>query len=263
MTRLAALGALLLTLGCGATSSWPRSRVADLLDVVPVSIAAGWGFGASIQATPLFQVGFGATPVVSNRLGFDDRIFHGFWEEYQVGFPWTWGVRSRTDIEPPPHDDPFWADSLRLNFRWQRMADAPGGEGYDEEGQWEPNLLWSRRHPPLIRESFGALGVPQRRSWILFEDARRETGDPDPLERLGASERAAVWTMRAERGPAPRAWDLFEMDAFLGVVGVRVGVRPVEFVDFVAGLLFLDPLQDDLPEASHAAPQDSSVAPSS
>lgn len=262
MSRLAALGVLLLALGCSTPSSWPRSRAADLLDAVPVSVAAGWGVGISGQATPLLAAGLSATPVVSNRAGFDDRVIWGTWEEYQAGFPWTWDVRWRTDVVEPPADEPFWSDSLRLSYRWQRMADAPGGEGYDIERMWEPNTVWYRRHPPVIRESFGALGVPMRRGWILFQDERRATHDTEPLDRLGSPERGALWTMRSERLPAQRAWDLFELDAFAGIFGLRVGFRPVEAVDFLLGIVFLDPMQDDLPEASSGSPPDSEVVPS-
>lgn len=241
------------TSGCSAPSSWARSRAADLADVVPMSFGIGWGVAASAQATPLLQLGLGATPVVANRFGYEDRVMYGAWEEYQAGFPWTWGVRSRVDVPRPPHDDPWYADSLRLNYRWQRLRDAPGGEG-QQEADWEPNLQWWSRHPPVVRESFGAFVWPQRRSWIEFEDLRRSGRDPDPLDLPGPSERASVWAATAVRRPAPRAWDLFELELFLGIAGVRVGLRPVEFVDFVAGIVLLDPLGDDLPEPTHVGP---------
>src|SRR5262249_55628193 len=58
----------------GPVSAYTRSRVADLIDVVPVSVGWGWGFAASVRATPLFHVGLGLTPVTDDRWGFDDRI---------------------------------------------------------------------------------------------------------------------------------------------------------------------------------------------
>ncbi|GJM22171.1 MAG: hypothetical protein DHS20C15_20860 [Planctomycetota bacterium] len=259
MTRTArALFALLVlpslvSIGCSSPSSYVRSRLADLADVVPMSFGVGWGLGAEAQATPLLQAGLGLTPVVANRFGYEDRIMYGSWEEYQAGFPWTWGVRSRVEVQAPPFDDPWYADSLRLHYRWQRLRDAPGGEG-QQEADWEPNTQWWSRHPPVVRESFGALAWPQRRSWIEFRDERRAGRDPDPLELPGPSERASVWTMGAERRPAPRAWDLFEADLFVLFIGVRVGLRPVEFADFLAGIVFFDPLGDDLPAPTHIGP---------
>ncbi|MBL8768898.1 MAG: hypothetical protein JNL94_16115, partial [Planctomycetes bacterium] len=36
-----------------------------------------------------------------------------------------------------------------------------------------------------------------------------------------------------------------EIGAFAGVIGVRVGISPLQFLDFVAGLTTWDPVGDD------------------
>lgn len=54
------------------------------------------------------------------------------------------------------------------------------------------------------------------------------------------------------RSPARRHswthWFDIEVSAFAGIVGVEAGFSPGELIDFVAGLFWLDPAQDDGPE---------------
>ncbi|MCB9897094.1 MAG: hypothetical protein H6825_03705 [Planctomycetes bacterium] len=244
--------ALLATAGCTSPGAYWRSRGADLLDVVPMSIAHGWGIGISAQATPLLQVGLGITPIVSQRYGYDDRYIHGIWNEYQAGFPWSMFVADLDAIglvsvpDRPRHIGFFEGGGITLLYRWQVLRDAPSGEG-ERNGYYEPNITSWGRHPPLTRESMGALIIPGARRWLEFHDLRLEQGDDDLTAVLGSPMRATLWGTTREGVPASRAWDLFELDAFLGPIGARIGVRPIEFVDFVLGIFFLDPLLDDLP----------------
>lgn len=253
--RLVALGLLLACSACAGANTYVRSRVADLQDVVPWSLSCGWGIGASVTATPLFQFGIGITPIHANRWGYDDRIVRGVWRESEILFPYTlWHDALEEDsLEPEGTGFAWWA--VPLAYRWQLFRDAPTGEGRRNQ-DYEPNFQGWGRHPPIARESLGAFVLPQQRRWVDFAELRREQGDPDVLDTLGPPHRASLWESRRAGRDADRAWDLFEANIFLGVVGVRVGVRPVEFADFVLGLVFIDVLGDDLPVPGANVPED-------
>jgi hypothetical protein len=254
--RLAALSLLLLSGACASPdNTYIRSRIADFKDVFPWSLSCGWGIGASVQATPLFQLGLGLTPIHANRWGYDDRIVHGVWRESVVLFPYTlWD--DDLDADPlHPDDTGFPGTAIPIVYRWQLFRDAPSGEGKRAQG-YEPNFMGWGRHPPIVRESLGAFIFPADRRWLDFNDLRRDQGDPDVLDVLGTPTRATLWESRRAGRPARRAWDLFEIDVFAGVVGVRLGVRPVEAVDFILGLFLIDPLGDDLPEPHATEPRD-------
>jgi hypothetical protein len=240
-----ALSALLSAApGC----TYARSRTADLLDSVPISFGRGWGIGMSLRATPFLHLGLGATAIVSNRVGYEDRLINGTWGEYQANFPvslWAHDLRDLPELSP----EVSWFDrgGLATVYRWQSMRDAPLGEG--ERGHlYEPNKQSWGRHPPIVREIRGAFLIPERRVLLEYEDQRRELGDDDPLVSLGSADRATLWVTERESRPTGQAWDLFEGDIMLLFVGVRVGLRPVEFLDFLLGFSTLDILGDDLPE---------------
>ena len=251
-TRWTVAALLLLALTSGGCATYWRSRVADLKDVVPWSVACGWGIGISAQATPLLNVGLAATPIVSIRWGYDDRVVNGVWRESTSLLPYTlWN----DDIEGDPLDPStgFAPWTAPLMYRWQVFRDAPSGEG-NRRQTYEPNHRSWGRHPPVVREQLGAFIVPQDRRWMDFTDLRREQGDVDPIDTLGAPDRATLWESRRAGRPAQRAWDLFEIDVMAAIVGVRLGVRPVEFVDFALGFLWIDLLGDDLPEPTSFEP---------
>jgi len=254
--RVLAACVLLLASGCSSMGGYGRSRVADLLDVVPVSIATGWGLSFSVKATPLFHVGLG-TPVVSKRYGYEDRVFHGTWREYQTAFPFTPFERQLDTLPPRPYganDGRKFGDGIPIMYRWQVIKDAPSGEG-NLQGNYEPRLRQWGRHPPVGREMGGAFGVPEYRRALDWQDLRLDQGDDDPLGMVGSPTRATLWEARRSGADLPQAWDLFEGDIFFGIVGVRFGLRPLEFLDFMAGLLTIDFMGDDIPAVTSATPQ--------
>ncbi|RKY22665.1 MAG: hypothetical protein DRQ55_00250 [Planctomycetota bacterium] len=245
MRRLVVLIVALASLG-GCT--YGRARTADLLDALPASIAKGWGVGLSLRATPLVHLGLAATPIVSRRVGYEDRLFYGRWGEYQASFPWSIWAAEIGGLPPAPsHTSWFERGGPATVYRWQAMRDAPAGEG--ERGLlYEPSTLSWGRHPPIVREIRGALLIPERRVLLEFEDQRLHQGDDDVLTSLGSPERASLWVSDREARPTSAAWDLFEADVMVVFFGVRVGVRPAEFVDFVLGFTTLDIMGDDIPE---------------
>lgn len=249
VVRQAALAlALVLALTLLGGCTYTRSRGADFLDFVPISVAHGWGLNASIRATPLLHLGLGASPTVSSRYGYDDRLFHGRWYEYQATFPWSIWDTSLQDLPPDP-PDLSWIQSGGLStvYRWQAMRRAPSGEG--ERGNLnEPNARSWGRHPPIVREIRGAFLFPERRVLLEFDDLRLQGRDEDALLTMGAPDRATLWITERESRSTPRSWDLFEADVMVVFLGLRVGVRPLEFIDFVLGFTTLDIMGDDLPE---------------
>jgi hypothetical protein len=247
--RLPALAAGLALL-CAGCASWPaygRARAADAADVVPASVAWGWGLSISMQATPLFHVGLGLSPVVASRYGWCDRHFHSLWHEYQTAFPWTLWIEDMGVPERPygANDDRPLGDGLPIMYRWQVMKDAPLGEGYDS-AHWEPVEQRWGRHQPVGRETGGAFIVPEYRRALNWRDQRLELGDEEPLHTLGTPARATLWSVSRDGPDLPLAWDLFEIDIFAGFLGLRLGLRPLEFCDFLAGIVTLDPAGDDI-----------------
>ncbi len=253
-----AAGLMLLSAGCASWPAYGRSRAADAADVLPVSLAWGYGLSASVKATPLFNLGLGLSPVVSGRFGYEDRTFYGVWHEYQTAFPWTLWLDDLGSVPPRPYganDDRPTGDGVPIMYRWQVMKDGPGGEGYSS-AHWEPVLRRWGRSPPVARESGGAFVVPEYRRAINWRDLRLEQGDEEPLNKLGTPEVATLWEATRDGPDLPRAWDLFEADLFLGIVGLRIGVRPLEFGDFLAGIVGFDPAGDDIEETTFNEPRD-------
>jgi len=265
MARLAALAAslMLLSAGCAGWPAYGRARAADAADVIPVSVAWGYGVSASVKATPLFDLGLGLSPVVSGRYGYADRTFHGVWHEYQTPFPWTIWLDDLGGVPPRPYganDDRPLGDGVPIMYRWQVMKDGPGGEGYDN-AHWEPVLRRWGRNPPVARESGGAFLIPEYRRAINWRDLRLEQGDEEPLNELGTPELATLWEATRDGPDLPRAWDLFEVDLFAGIIGLRLGVRPLEFCDFLVGIVGFDPAGDDIDETTFNEPRADSLTP--
>ena len=270
---LAAL-AVALTVGCSSTpSTYLRSRAGDFLDAVPVSLSWGSGIGASMRGTSLFHVGVSAWPARSLRFGYDDRRVCGIWREYQIAFPWTVFPEDLVDVPvtgvyelpdgplaglpamPPEIADDLFASGIPIVYRWQSARDAEQGEDRHLRGGIMPDVLHIGRHPSYVRESTGAFLVPEVRHRVHFREVRR-LADKEPVLRAGGSEIATAWAAVRGVEQMPSDWDRFEFDVSLLLVGARVGIRPVEFVDFVVGLADFDLLGDDLPEAESFVPGD-------
>ena len=254
----AAAALLLLAAGCSGPSPWTRSRISDLTEAIPVSISWGWGISLDAQATPLLHVGLGLTPVVCERVGYEDRVFHGQWDEYYAAFPWSFFVCDVSALPPRPYGfggkNPF-PGSPPFVYRGQVRRDAPLGSGENQNPSGaQPQLRQWGQHPPLSRESTGALLIPQDRRELNWHDLRHDLGDPDLFHKLGSPTSATLWEVSRDGVEVPRAWDLFQVDAFALWFGVRVGVRPYEALDFLVGIIGLDISGDDYHYADAPAP---------
>jgi hypothetical protein len=252
-SRGGSLPALLLLVVTAAAlpacqSAYARSRTLDLLDTVPVSVGWGWGISASVEATPCFRFGLGLSPVVSWRAGYEDRRLWGQWHEYEAAFPWTIWLTDVSKVPERPegaNEGRLFGDGLPLMYRWQLDRDAPLGEG-EHRGRWEPQLRQWGRHAPYGRETGGGFVIPAYRRKLTWEDLHLQQGDNEGLHAIAAPDRATLWLVTRNGPDEPRAWDLFEADLFLGILGLRVGLRPVEGVDFLLGFIGLDFVGDDV-----------------
>jgi hypothetical protein len=256
--RPAAAALLLLAAGCTGPSPYTRSRISDLTEALPVSISWGWGISIDAQATPLLHLGLGLTPVVCERVGYEDRVFHGQWDEYYATFPWSFLVCDVSDLPPRPYGfggkNPF-PGSPPFVYRWQVRRDAPLGSGENQlPSGAQPQLRQWGRHPPLSRETTGALLIPQDRRELNWHDLRHDLGDPDLFHQMGSPARATLWEVSRDGPAVPRAWDLFQVDAFALWLGLRVGVRPWECLDFLVGIVGLDISGDDYHYADAPTP---------
>jgi hypothetical protein len=254
----AAAALLLLAAGCAGPSPWTRSRLADLGDAIPISFAWGWGISIDAQATPLLHLGLGLTPVVDERIGYEDRQFHGQWDEYYACFPWSFFVTDLTDIPMPPRGfggkNPF-PGSPPFVYRWQVRRDAPSGSGENQlPSGAEPQIREWGRHPPISRETVGAVLIPETRRELNWHDLRQDLGDPDLLHKLGSPAAATLWEVSRDGVDVPKPWDLFQVDVFAVFLGVRVGFRPYEALDFLTGIFGLDISGDDYHYADAVPP---------
>lgn len=246
LSMLACAASLLA--GCTQVSAYGRSRALDALDTLPISIAYGWGISASVEATPCFCLGLGASPVVSRRFGYEDRRLWGAWHEFEAAFPWAIWLAdiSRVPVRPPgANQGRLFGDGPPLMYRWQLDRDAPLGEGH-HRGRWEPQDRQWGRNPPYGRETGGSFILPAYRRLLNWHDLHLEQGDNEPLHAIAAPDRATLWTVSRDGPDEPQSWDLFQVDAFAGILGLRVGFRPLEGVDFLLGFIGIDIADDDL-----------------
>jgi len=243
--------------GCSQVSSYSRSRGLDLLDTFPMSIAWGGGVSVSVEGTPCLRAGLGLTPVVSDRFGFEDRRLWGTWNEFEAPFPWVLWLNDITSIPPRPVGAdigrPF-GDGPPLMYLWQLDRDAPLGEGH-HRGRWEPQIQQWGEHPPYGRESGGGFVIPAYRRRLDWRDLHLQQGDNEGLHALAAPDLSTLWIVSRDGPEEPQAWDLFQVDVFAGCVGLRVGFRPVEGVDFLLGIVGIDLLGDDVYAPQSNLPQ--------
>lgn len=253
---LLALGGL--ASGCQQVSAYTRSRTLDLLDAVPMSVGWGWGVTASIKATPCFQFGLGLSPLVDQRFGFEDRRLWGYWHEFEADFPWSIWLTDISSVPPRPPDADvgrLFGDGPPIFYRWQLDRDAPLGEGH-HRGRYEPQPRQWGRNPPYGREEGGGFIVPAFRRKLDWHDLHLEQGDNETMHALSAPDRATLWQVSRDGPDEPQAWDLFEADVFAGIVGLRLGFRPVEVADFFLGIIGIDFMNDDVFTTMHDLPSE-------
>lgn len=243
---------------CRQVSAYGRSRTLDLLDTVPVSVGWGWGISASVEATPCFRLGLGLSPVVSWRAGYEDRRLWGQWHEFEAAFPWTIWLTDVSKVPERPegaNEGRLFGDGLPLMYRWQLDRDAPLGEG-EHRGRWEPQLRQWGRNPPYGRETGGGLVIPAFRRQLAWTDLHLQQGDDEGLRAIAAPDRATLWIVSRDGPDELRAWDRLEADLFLGIAGLRIGLRPVEGLDFLLGIFGLDFAADDVGTTRSNLPAD-------
>ena len=196
--------ALLLVLGLPALISscdtvvgqYGTARALDLLDIVPASVAVGYGLSAEVRMSP--YLGLGAGMANNWRVGMGVERFGPLWYEKERGIPvWRYyrlqsyqGEKARISGGDPNNFE---------NNRRYRASSLVIFPGMSREGQ-----IWWPIYPPYFIKA-----PAEWPGWSLFELLNLEAG------------------------------------VFAGVVGARLALSPLQFVDFVLGVFTLDPANDD------------------
>ncbi len=215
---------LLLSLalaGCRGTNlgRYGSSRALDFMDSIPVSVGGGLGLLAEVRATPFVGLGIGYADMV--RAGIDDQRFGPLWTEKERGYPIVTYYRIQAYVD---RED-----------RWS------GGDANwrDEEYRGRGSSWIILPAFPRDGESFvplpGPLDKPERELWNF-----------DPW--LPFTPPYVQWVAYE--------WPLYswvnilnvEVGVDVGVVGLRVGVSPIQLLDFVGGIFLFDFARDDVRE---------------
>jgi hypothetical protein len=220
--RLVLASTLLLGLGllssCAGALRYLGRRGMDAADCVKLNVGTGFGLTADVRVTDWFSPGLGVRSYAL-CVGYEDREIHGLWEEYLViNTPravWELSYGGPDASEEPELDDEsrvlqlFLSSMLLANERWIRP---PSGS---------PVLV---EYASLL--NIGQVGEQMRASgpanWMLEEGER-------PFTRHKSAWRKGF----------------VEFGLMLLVVEARAGINPLEFLDFVAGVVGLDPAGDD------------------
>jgi hypothetical protein len=229
--------------GCAGTNleRYGRSRALDFADSLPVSVAGGLGLLVQARVTSLAGIGLGYAN--TTRYGFDDQRFGPVWSEKERGVP------------------------VLSYYRVQHY------EGREKR--------WSGGDPKWWSESYRA----RASSLIVLPGFPRE-GDvlvpiPGPLDAPAVD----LWNFEpwipffnAYHHRAPWHWPGFswvnltnvEVGIVLGPVGLRLGVSPIQLVDFIGGIFLYDFALDDIrsypvlwpdPDATPSFPAEPSATP--
>ncbi len=217
------LCALLLSMlsalcGCEAMGRYAHDRMLDLVDCAKFNVGYGIGLAADLHVTDWFAPGIGYLSYTTN-FGWDDRVIHGTWEECVVINTPAYAVeavigdaeqRSDTDYNPVA--------------QIRRLALA---------GVFLANERWIR-NGRTRRVTVGHYSLFNFASVSRF---LRQTDPGSFFLREGErpnDRRRSFWD---------RAW--IEAGATVGLVQLRAGVNPLQMLDFLAGLVGLDPVGDD------------------
>lgn len=200
--RIAALALVLAGLFTGCSTSIGRygaSRLLDVADLAPFSIAGGYGAAGDIRVTP--YLGLGAGWANDWRVGTGEQRWGPVWWEKERGLPILRYYR---------------VEHYRgLESRW------PGGDPY-----W-----WKEEHRARASSLIFFPGMTREGEfwWPIFPPYFIST----PWE----------W-------PEWSKWNLLNVEAglFVGLVGARVEISPLQIFDLIGGIFTWDPANDDLRE---------------
>jgi hypothetical protein len=161
---LLALALPALCVGCGtAMGDYGSARALDLLDVVPASLAVGYGASAQVRLSPYLGLGAGMTN--NWRVGIGTERFGPFWFEKERGIPIWRYYRLQAYRETQARisgGDPHYYEPVR-RYRASSMLVFPG---MAREGQ-----LWWPFYPPYFIKAH-----TEWPGWSFFELLNLEAG---------------------------------------------------------------------------------------
>jgi hypothetical protein len=183
-----------------------EARGLDLYDSFPASVA--YGYGLTLEARVTQFAGFGLGWDENWRYGMDDHRYGPHWWEKERGIPFWRYYRYQDYLE----DETRWAGGDR---RW-----------------------WPETH--RLRAT----------SLILFPGMSRQ-GEIADVQTYYTNVPLYIpypYTLHVPwEWPQWNAWDVAncELGLFLAVGGIRIGVSPLQFLDFTLGLFTVDWAKDD------------------
>lgn len=196
--------------------TWLERRARDAADCVRVAAGVGLGAGIEVHATDWISPGIGVVTYTHN-VGWLDRGVNGAWLESDVI------TTPRLAYEAIGAE--FETQSTRRSERSSNLLKLA------VSGLNLPNERWVRRGGVTSVEYYAlvnAADLGQRGHATWFTDLLVEPGQTVFVTRR------SIW----QRG-------CFEIGATALVLHARAGFNPFELVDFLAGLVGLDPAGDD------------------
>ena len=208
-----------LAVGCTPLQRYFDARALDLADCAKANVGVGIGLTADAKATDVMAPGIGIVSYTVN-FGHESRKVNGVWlENIVINTPRFAYEAVAREINETPADEELNGPMVvsQLAFRSVLL----------------PNERWIRKDDELTVEYYTLFNIGgfgrENRATALAGLLRRTGETPRELEKT-------VWQASS-----------FEVGATLGVIEARVGINPMEILDFLVGIFGLDLAGDDPP----------------
>jgi len=221
--------AVALLTGCRS----PGVIIRDLRDCARVSVAYGVGLEAHVRVGDITCPAIGSR-TKTTRYGFEDRFIMGRWESDEQPFPaYQIAERARKLKTKQPEEGPS-AERLREKIRSREgdknwiMATL---EGAGDLALGAIGMVLGFERSYLRKDKHET----DRVRGVVYRTVRQKSGYWHPFHSR------AGWEAES---PFNTALDI-EVGVTAGVVSARVGVNPLEILDFAFGFLWWDIAKDD------------------
>jgi hypothetical protein len=219
--RFSLVASLLWVLGLGGAACAP-GRLADLCDVAELSVGSGRGFSVDATLGALSQPSLGFYGAKTVAFGVEGRDVEGFIVDSSLTFPYS--------VVYALEQGSGFFEALNFTGWHTSYAVTALQRGFEEADRpLEP------RAPREFQQRIGGHfygGATRGGRWLPLRSA------------------ADRFSPRLRFGDLTR----FELGGHLGIGAVRVGVNPLELIDFLLGFAGLDIAGDDGPRTSAYTP---------
>ena len=240
--KCGAVLALLLLSGCRSF----QARWLDLLDCGRVSVGVGAGVHAHAKLGILTAAAVG-TRTATGRVGLEDRAIIGTWRSREMPFP--------TMYFAPPVEEPTLAPALNaLQPRRPTRSELEGLESsLPTRRDMDRAKALAPLPMPLVTKEMLVSGMHEFESLAMSykrKDRMQVNLTGPGVVQVTIRRRYGFWHPFHDSPPDQQAYAFnrtldIEAGLTLGVVGARVGINPLEILDFVFGFLRWDMASDD------------------